>query len=852
MLAAWLVLVLALIAAAARGELVAVSVPVPVSTTPTTAPTGATPPTAPTGATPPTAPTGATPPPLNSSAQSGGPEVYSLHITSRIQHRYASTLVSSRVANRAASAREIYFSFVMPETAFISGFLMEIAGVAYKAHVKEKEEAKREYNEAVSQGRAAAHVAQSARNSNRFVVSVNIEPTQKVTFNLTYEELLKRDLSYYTHAINIDPGQIVPDLTVEVYINESSPIRSVQVPTLRESNEIDADNSLEADPLAEIELSPGRAAATVRWAPSKDQQKALRAQGVKGQLAVRYDLDRTSRPQQILVNEGYFVHFFAPEALPPLPKHVVFVVDVSGSMYGRKIEQLRDAMARILSDLAPHDYFSLLTFSTNVQVWDLENPLAIQHENSFEVVRDDSEPRNTSVVAATIENINKAKEFTSRLSSYSSTNIYDALMKGLRVAQLGRTLTRGGAEPMIIFLTDGEANVGESEPGAIVASVSDANSARVAIFSLAFGDYADLQFLRRLSLRNSGFARKIYEASDAALQLRDFYRQVASPLLANVSFEYANDEVDTESLSTTTFSALYRGSELVVCGRLRADSLAGVVTARGANGSYVDPSSSIVLGPVRRNSTPSSMERLWGYMTIQQLLERDTAGTGNSSALRARALELALRYSFVTALTSLVVVKPNETSSADVEEGGSPGYENSPPSMQAPLHYLPRTGGVSYHSLNYPVPLSISSVPPPGLAIIGPMSGLTDAMDWSAMEMAMVTSSVPPQSTGPRLVSLDSLTWLNRTGNLTSVTLQLSGAHVTLLVETTNQTNVAHGPCDNTVTGGPGHCRHLLHCALDQFQDSAASYQPYLCVLGSYAGVCCPDSLQPVAAQLHT
>jgi secreted protein with Ig-like and vWFA domain len=40
------------------------------------------------------------------------------------------------------------------------------------------------------------------------------------------------------------------------------------------------------------------------------------------------------------VVNGYFVHFFAPQGLPVVPKNVVFVIDVSGSMSGRKIEQV--------------------------------------------------------------------------------------------------------------------------------------------------------------------------------------------------------------------------------------------------------------------------------------------------------------------------------------------------------------------------------------------------------------------------------------------------------------------------------------------------------------------------------
>jgi len=37
---------------------------------------------------------------------------------------------------------------------------------------------------------------------------------------------------------------------------------------------------------------------------------------------------------------GYFVHFFAPTSLPKLPKNVVFIIDISGSMSGREIEQV--------------------------------------------------------------------------------------------------------------------------------------------------------------------------------------------------------------------------------------------------------------------------------------------------------------------------------------------------------------------------------------------------------------------------------------------------------------------------------------------------------------------------------
>lgn len=68
------------------------------------------------------------------------------------------------------------------------------------------------------------------------------------------------------------------------------------------------------------------------------------------------------------VNEGYFVHAVAPSDLPPLRKHAIFTLDVSGSMTGRKLQQVKEAMTRILDDLGPDDYFNIVEFSYSVTV----------------------------------------------------------------------------------------------------------------------------------------------------------------------------------------------------------------------------------------------------------------------------------------------------------------------------------------------------------------------------------------------------------------------------------------------------------------------------------------------------
>ncbi|KAJ8977836.1 hypothetical protein NQ317_007964, partial [Molorchus minor] len=87
---------------------------------------------------------------------------------------------------------------------------------------------------------------------------------------------------------------------------------------------------------------------------------------------------------------------------------------------------------------------------------------------------------------------------------------------------------------------------------------------KIPIFSLSFGNGADKGFLRKLSGKNQGFSRHIYEASDSSLQLQDFYKQISSPLLSNVNFKY---ESGVDNVTDTKFPIYFKGSELVVAGR---------------------------------------------------------------------------------------------------------------------------------------------------------------------------------------------------------------------------------------------------------------------------------------------
>jgi hypothetical protein len=78
------------------------------------------------------------------------------------------------------------------------------------------------------------------------------------------------------------------------------------------------------------------------------------------------------------VVDGYFVHFVAPENLPPMPKHVVFVLDTSGSMEGKKMLQMQSAMKTILAELREgEDFMTIVSFSDKHSTWDWNGSVVV-------------------------------------------------------------------------------------------------------------------------------------------------------------------------------------------------------------------------------------------------------------------------------------------------------------------------------------------------------------------------------------------------------------------------------------------------------------------------------------------
>ncbi|XP_013922047.1 PREDICTED: inter-alpha-trypsin inhibitor heavy chain H6 [Thamnophis sirtalis] len=408
--------------------------------------------------------------------------------------------------------------------------------------------------------------------------------------------------------------------------------------------------------------------------------------------------------------------------MPLLQKDVVFVIDISGSMYGTKLKQIKKAMHVILSDLHPDDHFNIVTFSDMVNVW-----------------------KPSQSIQATSQNIRRAKDYVSKMEADGWTDINAALLAAASVFNQSSSVD-GKVEkkpriPLIIFLTDGEPTSGVTAGSRILANAQQALKGTISLFGLAFGDDADYGLLRRLSLENRGVARRIYEDTDATLQLKGFYDEIASPLLYDVELSYLDGVA--EGLTQNLFPNYFQGSELVVVGRVKpgASKLQVRTTGQGQEGllslendistNTTESAPFGCLGEI--NKIGHFVQRLWAYFTIQDLLQARFRANDTTARhlLTEKATNLSIKYNFVTPVTSLVVVRPEEA-----RDRNQPVKTTIPPGLTRALKASPQ-------------PLAVSVLPRLSKAAKS-VHGVTEAPAITkAFKETMGTGNVPV--TGPRL-----------------------------------------------------------------------------------------------------
>ncbi|XP_045385961.1 inter-alpha-trypsin inhibitor heavy chain H1 isoform X1 [Lemur catta] len=585
--------------------------------------------------------------------------IRTLKVNCKVTSRFAHYVITSQVVNSADEAREVAFDVEIPKTAFISDFAITADGTAFVGDIKDKVTAWKQYRKAAISGENAGLVRASGRNMEQFTIHMTVSPQSKVTFQLTYEEVLKRSLTQYEIVIKVKPKQLVHHFQIDVDIFEPQGI-----------SKLDAQASFLPKELAAqtIKKSFSGKKGHVIFRPTVAQQQSCPTCStslLNGDFKVTYDVNRDDLCD-LLVANNHFAHFFAPQNLTNMNKNVVFVIDISGSMQGQKVKQTREALLKILGDMQPGDYFDLVLFGTRVQSW------------------------RGSLVQASEANLRAARDFVQRFTLDEATNLNGGLLRGIEILNKAHESLPelSNHASILIMLTDGDPTEGVTNRSQILKNIREAIRGRFPLYNLGFGHNVDFNFLEVMSMENNGRAQRIYEDRDATQQLQGFYKQVARPLLVDVELQYPEDAV--LDLTQHHHKQYYEGSEIVVAGRIadhKLGSFKADVQARGEGQEFrttclVDEEEMKKLLQERGHMLENHVERLWAYLTIQELLAKRMKVEGEERAkLSSQALKMSLAYQFVTPLTSMTI-------RGMADQDGLKPVIDKPPEDSLPLEML--------------------------------------------------------------------------------------------------------------------------------------------------------------------
>jgi Ca-activated chloride channel family protein len=305
------------------------------------------------------------------------------------------------------------------------------------------------------------------------------------------------------------------------------------------------------------------------------------------------------------------------------PRDVTLVLDVSGSMSGRKMEQARAAGRQLLGTLRPTDRFRLVDFSSDVRTF-----------------RDDFVP-------ATTENMRQATRYFDALEASGSTNIEGALREALRPS------TPAGRLPLVLFVTDGEPTVGERTPQGL-ASIAASLRHDARIFSFGLGADVNVTLLEQLALDGRGTSQFVRPDESVERMVGIVAERLVDPVLTDVRVRTEGGVRLSRMLPSQT-ADVFAERDLVLFARYSGHGSSRIVVEGRRRGQPVRWESTVDF-PDRERENPF-VARLWATQRVG-FLSAEKRKNGGNAEIDDEIRSLGERYGIPTEFTSYLVMEP--------------------------------------------------------------------------------------------------------------------------------------------------------------------------------------------------
>ena len=318
-------------------------------------------------------------------------------------------------------------------------------------------------------------------------------------------------------------------------------------------------------------------------------------------------------------DENYFLltvqppERFTPDDIPP--REYIFVLDISGSMYGYPLDTAKALIRNLVANLKETDKFNLVLF-----------------ENDTYLLSAKSLPANSKNVAMAMKLIDDQE-------GGGGTSLLPALNEAISIP-MDKDFARS-----VVIITDGYIS-NESE----IYDLINENMGTASFFSFGIGCSVNDYLIKGIAQCGFGEAFTVTDSADAEEYAERFRTYIESPRLTGITIDYGG--FDVYDVATAAPSILYAQKPLVLFGKWRGEP-SGTITVSGQTGSesYVQE---IPVSDVAVDTENEAVRYLWARTKLDQL-----AGFGsirNDDSVKEDITQLGLEYNMTTPYTSFIAV----------------------------------------------------------------------------------------------------------------------------------------------------------------------------------------------------
>ncbi|MCM1540367.1 MAG: VIT and VWA domain-containing protein [Blautia sp.] len=574
----------------------------------------------------------------------------STDVVSNINGMIAETYVTQTYANEGDTPINANYVFPTSSSVVVHGMTMVIGNEKITARIKEKEEAKVEYEEAKSEGKGASLMEQ--KRPNVFTMDVaNIMPGDVVSIELHYTELITPKENTYEFVFPTVVGpRYAPPAVSGGDGDGSSDDSWVASPYLAGGATPPGDYNITVNlstgvPIAEV-TSKSHAIRIDKPDASTAQVTLADPDDYAGNrdFILKYKLTGEEIQSGLALSGGQAVNgaaenFFMLTIQPPErfetedipPREYIFVLDVSGSMYGYPLDTAKDLIRDLVSNLNETDTFNLILF-----------------ENESTLLSPVSLP-------ATAQNIKAATKFIDEQEGGGGTSLLPALEDAVSIPK-GDDAARS-----VVIITDGYIS-NESE---IISYITD-NMNSASFFSFGIGSSVNDYLIKQIAGCGLGESFIVTDSEDAAESADNFRTYIEAPLLTDISIVYRG--FDVYDVEPAVPSILYASQPIVLFGKWRGKP-GGTITITGKAGGE-DYVQEIPVNSVAVDLESEATRYLWARTHLDRI-----AGYGsirNDESVKDEITQLGLEYNMITPYTSFVavseIIRNTEGESTDVDQ----------------------------------------------------------------------------------------------------------------------------------------------------------------------------------------